>query len=93
MYATKKGRVIHEVIKRTLKQIFFQRKFAYFPYKRLLDYAERNKLIYMKIKITLKKAVELKLNIKICWLQNQKDFGTNFLLAQICLLSVQALAQ
>ena len=66
MYATKKGRVIHEVIKRTLKQIFFQRKFAYFPYKRLFDYAERNKLIYMKIKIALKKAVELKFNIKIC---------------------------
>ena len=93
MVQRKEESKIHEVIKRTLKQIFFQRKFAYFPYKRLFDYAERNKLIYMKIKIALKKAVELKLNIKICWLQNQKDFGTNFLLAQICLLSEQALAQ
>jgi hypothetical protein len=48
----------------------------------------------MKIKRAFKIAVELKFNITICWLQNQKrDFGTNFLLAQICLLSVQALAQ
>ena len=66
MLQRKEESIIHDVIKRTFKQIFFQCKFAYFPYKRLFDYAERNKLIYMKIKIALKKAVELKFNIKIC---------------------------
>ena len=56
-----------------MEQIFFQRKFARFPYKRWFDYIRRNKTNFNRIEESIQNSIRIQIFIKIGWLQNQQD--------------------
>ncbi len=56
-----------------MEQIFFQRKFARFPYKRWFDYVRRNKSNFNRIEESIQNSIRIQIFIKIGWLQNQQD--------------------
>ena len=56
-----------------MEQIFFQRKFARFPYKRWFDYVRRNKTNFNRIEESIQNSIRIQIFIKIGWLQNQQD--------------------
>ena len=56
-----------------MEQIFFQRKFARFPYKRWFDYIRRNKTNFNRIEESIQNSIRIQIFITIGWLQNQQD--------------------
>ncbi len=56
-----------------MEQIFFQRKFARFPYKRWFDYFKKNQTNFNRIEESIQNSIRIQKFITIGWFQDQQD--------------------